>query len=163
MHTRSDSQKLIYQFDIWIIGFLLDFYSYFGISSHVLSKGIVVPVLFVNTMTVKIRAINSSLIKFSWDTELWGMEHWKFFENGGTSIISNENYSLFYFAGQRWPSWSILNPVDSERLEGDKWSSASMFSQKSPNKEHLSLPGHDVRRPSMILFGIVNDSWIIPR
>ena len=109
--------------DIWIIGFLLAFYSYFGISSHVWSEGIV-PVLFLNTMTIKIWAINSSLIRSSQDTKLWGMEDWKFLENGksGTSIISNENYSLFFFAGQRWLSWSILNPVYCESLEGDQWS-----------------------------------------
>ena len=96
--------------------------------------------------------------------EVWSIgSSWKMESQVQVLFQISENYSLFYFAGQRWPSWSILNPVDSERLEGDKWSSASMFSQKSPNKEHLSLPGHDVRHPSMILFGIVNDSWIIPR
>ena len=39
-----------------------------------------------------------------------------------------------------------------------------MFSQKSPKKKHLSqtwLPGHNVRRPSLILVGNVNDSCII--
>ena len=42
----------------------------------------------------------------------------------------------------------------------------SSFSQKSPNKKHLSLsrlPGHDVRHPFMILVGNVNDSCIIHR